>query len=89
MIGKILLEPSILQDVAQYTRGCDLSAPASLVFSAMHDVGAIDIVTLAERLKLEGQWEASGGARFLVECMDRVHSAKGWEALVELLDSTD
>jgi replicative DNA helicase len=72
VLGSLLLDPDMCDEVALIVRAEDFYAEANQkLFDhvlAMHqDGGKIDHVLLSERLKREGDWEAIGGAAYLGE----------------------
>lgn len=72
VLGSILLDPGMCDDVALVLRPDDFYADAhQRIYAqmiAMHDEGGrIDVMLLAERLRLAGEFEAVGGVAYLAE----------------------
>jgi replicative DNA helicase len=77
VLGSILLDPLICDDIALLLRPGDFYADANQRLYrnllAMHDQGKrIDITLLVERLRQEGEYEAIGGAAYLAEVAQSV-----------------
>ena len=77
MLGSMLLDPQMCDDVVLVLRPDDFYADANQKLFrhllAMHDEGKrIDITLLVERLKQEGDFEAIGGAAYLAEVAQSV-----------------
>lgn len=77
VLGSILLDPQMCDDVALILRPDDFYADANQKLYrsllAMHDEGKrIDVTLLVERLKLAGDFEAIGGAAYLAEVAQSV-----------------
>ncbi|MCR4413588.1 MAG: replicative DNA helicase [Thermoguttaceae bacterium] len=77
VLGSILLDPSLCDDVVLVLRPEDFYAdPHRRLFShmvAMHDEGKrIDATLIVERLKQKGDFEAVGGAAYLAEIIHSV-----------------
>jgi len=80
VIGSILLDPMMCDDVALVVRAQDFYAHANQVLFqhllAMHENGVrIDITLLVERLKQRGDFETIGGALYLAEIAQAVPTA--------------
>ena len=77
VLGSILLDPQMCDDVALILRPDDFYADANQKLYrsllSMHDEGKrIDTTLLVERLKLAGDFEAVGGAAYLAEVVQSV-----------------
>ncbi|MGA2034915.1 MAG: DnaB-like helicase N-terminal domain-containing protein, partial [Thermoguttaceae bacterium] len=77
VLGSLLLDPQMCDDVALLLRADDFYADAnSKLFAhmlAMHNDGKqIDTLLLVERLKQEGDFEAVGGAAYIAEVAQAV-----------------
>lgn len=80
VLGSILLDPDVCDDVALVVRGQDFYAHAhQILFQhllAMHEDGVrIDIALLVERLKAHDDYETIGGALYLAEVAQSVPTA--------------
>lgn len=80
VIGSLLLLPDVCDEVALILRADDFYDDANrrifVHMLALHDSGQqIDPLLLAERLKSEGQYEAVGGAAYLLELTHEVATA--------------
>lgn len=77
VLGSLLLDPDLCDDVALILRADDFYADANQkLYShlmAMHDAGSrIDVMLLVERLKAAGDLEAIGGKAYLAEVAQSV-----------------
>jgi replicative DNA helicase len=90
VLGSLLLDPQLCDEVALLLRAEDFYADANQrlyrhVF-ALHDEGKrIDITLLVERLKQAGEYEAIGGAAYLAEVAQSVpyaHNAPHYAEIV-------
>jgi len=77
VLGSLLLDPDLCDDVAMIVRTDDFYADANQkLFAhvmAMHDAGSrIDVTLLVERLKQSGDLEAIGGKAYLAEVAQSV-----------------
>ena len=77
VVGSLLLDPRLINDVAPILKVEDFYADANRkLFGhlvAMHEAGSrIDTTLLVERLKVEGDFEAIGGAAHLHEIINSV-----------------
>jgi len=78
VIGAILLNPIVCDDIAEIVRDSDFYAESNrIIFKhliAMHSSGSgIDPTLLIEHLKTAGDFEAAGGEAYLAELMTSVH----------------
>ena len=78
VVGAILLNPTVCDDVAVIVRTSDFYAEANRIIYehliAMHSSGSgIDLMLLVEHLKTGGDFEAAGGEAYLAELMGSVH----------------
>ncbi len=71
VLGSLLLDPDMCDEVALIVRAEDFYAEANQKLfghvMAMHQEGKVDMVLLRERLRQEGDWEAIGGTAYLAE----------------------
>ena len=77
VLGSLLLDPDLCDDVALIVRPEDFYADANQKLYAhvlaMHDEGSrVDTVLLVDRLKREGDLEAAGGSAYLAEVLQSV-----------------
>lgn len=77
VLGSILLDPSVLDDVASTVKASDFYADANQKIyrrlQAMHDDGKrIDVLLLVECLKQDGDFESVGGTAYLAEVAQSV-----------------
>ena len=77
VLGAMLLEKAALEEMLEQLLPGDFYVTAhEHVFSAMRDValegGAVDLVTLSDRLEKNGKLDAAGGAVYLTELMQFV-----------------
>lgn len=77
VLGAMLLENAALEEMLEQLMPEDFYMTAhEHIFAAMRDVttegGAVDLVTLADRLEKNGKLEAAGGAVYLTELMQFV-----------------
>jgi replicative DNA helicase len=77
VIGSLILDPRLCDDVAQELRADDFYGDANRrIFEhilALHDAGGrVDIAILAARLRSKGDFEAVGGAGYLAEVAQSV-----------------
>lgn len=80
VLGSLLLLPEVSDEVALILRPDDFYDDANARiyrhFMAMHDAGQqVDIMLLIQRLKDAGEYEAIGGAPYLAEIGESVHTA--------------
>jgi len=78
VIGAILLNPIVCDDIAEIVRDGDFYAESNrIIFKhliTMHSSGSgIDVMLLVEHLKTAGDFEAAGGEAYLAELMTSVH----------------
>jgi len=78
VIGAILLNPMVCDDVAVIVRSSDFYADANRIIyehlEKMHSSGSgIDLMLLVEHLKSSGDFEAVGGEAYLAELMNSVY----------------
>ncbi len=90
VLGSILLDPQMCDEIALMLRPADFYADANQRLYrnllAMHDQAKrIDITLLTERLKREGEYEAIGGGAYLAEVVQSVpyaHNAAFYAEIV-------
>ena len=78
VLGAILLNPMVCDDIAEIVRDSDFYAESNkIIFKhliTMHSSGSgIDVMLLVEHLKTAGDFEAAGGEAYLAELMTSVH----------------
>ena len=83
VLGSILLDNEVMHDIVVFLRAEDFYRDAhQVIYAAIRDLydknKGIDAVTLAEELKLRGQFEQVGGDDTLTEIVTSVpHAANG------------
>src|SRR6516164_3881177 len=90
VVGSLLLDPQLCDEVALLLRSEDFYADANQRLYrhlfALHDEGKrVDITLLVERLKQAGEYEAIGGAAYLAEVAQSVpyaHNAPHYAQIV-------
>jgi replicative DNA helicase len=80
VLGSLLLDPEVCDDVALIIRSEDFYAPANVCLYghllAMHNEGLrVDVTLLVERLKKAGDLEIVGGMSYLAEIVQSVPTA--------------
>jgi len=78
VIGAVLLNPIVCDDIAVIVRGSDFYAESNRTIYehllAMHSSGSgIDLMLLVEHLKSSGDFDAIGGEAYLAELMNSVY----------------
>ena len=89
LLGSMLLEPSIIPEVAEIVGEEDFFlADHRTIFAAMLAYrGPVDLVLFPEWMRQNGTLSGVGGVRYLAELCECVPSAANWESYAEVVSS--
>ncbi|MCD8313849.1 MAG: replicative DNA helicase, partial [Bacteroidales bacterium] len=90
VLGAMLVEPNCIDDaIAELTPGCFYSEKNRLIYEAMtHLVNghvSIDVLTVSQQLRKEGNLEIVGGSAFVAALSSRIGAAAHVEFYIKIL----